>query len=216
MPTPACGRQSATSRCGRAWRAEDMIVRSGLIRKQPDWGIEEFRRYWRENHSTLARKLPGLRRYQQNHVVDSVQRGITYPRGGEQLDGISMLWFDSEQAMREAIATDAGRALVADENHFMSDLRIVALDQVEVIAPATDRPLVKRMSLLKRLPGVSPERFEHEWRAEHARLVKRVEGVRGYRQNLIVVREAPKGTPVDYDGLPIDGIVELWFDDAAS
>jgi uncharacterized protein (TIGR02118 family) len=193
-----------------------MIVRSGLIRKQPDWSSDEFRRYWRENHSTLARKLPGLRRYQQNHVVDSVQRGITYPRGNEQLDGISMLWFDSEQAMREAIATDAGRALVADENHFMGDLRIVALDQVEVIPPATDRPLVKRMSLLKRLPEVSPERFEHEWRVEHARLVKRVEGVRGYRQNLIIAREAPKGTPVEYDGLPIDGIVELWFDDAAS
>jgi uncharacterized protein (TIGR02118 family) len=193
-----------------------MIVRSGLIRRQPDWSTEDFRRHWRERHSTLARKLPGLRRYQQNHVVDSVQRGITYSRGSEHLDGISMLWFDSEQAMREAIATDAGRALVADESHFMGDLRIVALDQVEVIPPATDRPLIKRMSLLKRLPGVSPERFRHEWRVEHAHLVKRVDGVRGYRQNLVVGREAPKGTRVDHDGLPIDGIVELWFDDAAS
>jgi len=193
-----------------------MIVRSGLIHKKADWSGQEFRRYWREQHSELARKLPGLRRYQQNHVVDSVQRGITYARGSEQLDGISMLWFDSEEAMREAIATDAGRALVADENHFMGDLRIVALDQVEVIPPATDRPLIKRMSLLKRLPDVSPEKFKHEWQVEHAHLVKRVEGVRGYRQNLIVSREAPKGTRVDYEGLPIDGIVELWFDDAAS
>lgn len=193
-----------------------MIVRSGLIHKKPDWSTEDFHRYWRENHSELASQLPGLRRYQQNHVVDSVQRGISYPRGPEQLDGISMLWFDSEQAMKEAIATPAGRALVADENHSMGHLRIVALDQVEVIAPATDRPLLKRMSLLKRLPGVSPERFKHEWREEHARLVKRVEGVRGYRQNLIVSREAPKGTPVDYERLPIDGIVELWFDDAES
>jgi uncharacterized protein (TIGR02118 family) len=193
-----------------------MIVRSGLIRKKPDWSTADFRRYWREDHSALASRLPGLRRYQQNHVVDSVQRGIAYPRGPEQLDGISMLWFDSEQAMREAIATEAGRALVADENHFMGDLRIVALDQVEVIPPATDRPLLKRMSLLQRLPDVPPDVFKHEWREEHARLVKRVSGVRGYRQNLIVAREAPKGTPVGYGGLPIDGIVELWFDDAAS
>jgi uncharacterized protein (TIGR02118 family) len=87
---------------------------------------------------------------------------------------------------------------------------------VEVIPPTTDRPLIKRMSLLKRLPEVSPEVFRREWRVEHARLVKRVSGVRGYRQNLIVAREAPKGTPVGYEGLPIDGIVELWFDDAAS
>jgi uncharacterized protein (TIGR02118 family) len=193
-----------------------MIVRSGLIRKKPDWSGEDFRRYWREHHGALASKLPGLRRYQQNHVVDSVQRGIAYTRGPEQLDGFSMLWFDSEDAMRAAIATEAGRALVADENHFIGGLRIVALDQVEVIPPATDRPLLKRMSLLRRLPDVSPERFKHEWREEHARLVKRVSGVRGYRQNLIVHREAPKGTVVGYEGLPIDGIVELWFDDAAS
>lgn len=193
-----------------------MIVRSGLIHKKPDWSTNEFRRYWRENHSVLASKLPGLRRYQQNHIVDSVQRGFSYPRGPEQLDGISMLWFDSEEAMREAIATEAGRNLVADENHFMGHLRIVALDQVEVIPPATDRPLLKRMSLLRRLPDVSPEVFKHEWREEHARLVKRVNGVRGYRQNLIVSRESPKGTPVGHEGLPIDGIVELWFDDAAA
>lgn len=193
-----------------------MIVRSGLIRKKFDWSADEFRRYWRENHSKLASQLPGLLRYEQNHVVDSVQRGISYLRGPEQLDGFSMLWFESEQAMRDAIATEAGQALVADENHFLGDLRIVAIDQVEVIPPATDRPLLKRMSLLRRLPDVSPEVFKHEWREEHAHLVKRVKGVRGYRQNLIVSREAPKGTPVGYDGMPIDGIVELWFDDAAS
>lgn len=193
-----------------------MIVRSGLIRKKADWSGEEFRRYWREHHGALAARLPGLRRYEQNHVVDSVQRGIAYTRGPEQLDGFSMLWFDSEEGMRAAIATEAGRALVADENHFIGDLRIVALDQVEVISPATDRPLIKRMSLLRRLPDVSPERFKHEWREEHARLVKRLSGVRGYRQNLIVHREAPKGTVVGYEDMPIDGIVELWFDDAAS
>jgi len=193
-----------------------MIVRSGLIRKKADWSGEDFRRYWREHHGALAARLPGLRRYEQNHVVDSVQRGIAYTRGPEQLDGFSMLWFDSEDAMRAAIATEAGRALVADEDHFIGDLRIVALDQVEVIPPAAGRPLLKRMSLLRRLPEVSPERFKHEWREEHARLVKRLSGVRGYRQNLIVHREAPKGTVVGYEGLAVDGIVELWFDDAVS
>jgi uncharacterized protein (TIGR02118 family) len=193
-----------------------MIVRSGLIRKKPEWSSEDFRRYWRDRHGALAAKLPGLRRYEQNHVIDQAQRGIAYQRGPEQLDGFSMLWFDNEEAMRAAIATKDGQALVADEEHFMGDLRIVALDQVEVIAPATDRPLIKRMSLLKRLPGVSPEQFKHEWRVEHAHLVRRVNGVQGYRQNLIVHREAPKGTPVDYERMPIDGIVELWFEDATS
>jgi len=193
-----------------------MIVRTGLIKKQPDWSDEDFRRYWLGHHGALASKLPGLRRYEQNHVIDQAQRGISYERGPEQLDGFSMLWFDSEEAMRAAIATDAGRALVADEDYFIGNLRIVALDQVEVIPPATDRPLIKRMSLLRRRPDVSAERFKHEWRVEHARLVRETPGMLGYRQNLIIHREVPKGTPVGYEDLPIDGIVELWFESTES
>lgn len=193
-----------------------MIVRSGILRKKPEWSTENFRRHWRDHHGGLAAKLPGLRRYEQNHVVDSVQRGFAYPRGPEQIDGFSMLWFDGVDAMREAMATPDGRALVADEQHFIGDLRIVTLDQVEVIAPAAGRPLLKRMSLLRRRPEVSPELFLREWREEHAHLVRRVQGVRGYRQNLVTAREVPKGQPVGYEGLPVDGIVELWFDDAAA
>jgi uncharacterized protein (TIGR02118 family) len=193
-----------------------MILRSGLLRKKPDWSDQDFRRYWRDRHAPLAAKLPGLCRYEQNHVIDAVQRGISYQRGPEQLDGFSMLWFDSVHAMRDAMASAAGQALVADENHFIGDLRIVALDQVEVIAPVPDRPVIKRMSLLRRRADVTPERFKHEWRVEHARRVRAVEGVRGYRQNLILEREAPKGNVVAYDAMPIDGIVELWFDDAPS
>jgi uncharacterized protein (TIGR02118 family) len=193
-----------------------MIVRMGLIKKKPQWTAEDFRHHWRDHHGALASRLPGLRRYEQNHVIDQAQRGISYERGPEQLDGFSMLWFDSDEAMRAAMDTDAGRALVADENHFIGDLRIVTIDQVEVIPPAADRPLIKRMSLLRRRADVSPERFRHEWRVEHARLVRATNGVRGYRQNLIVDRQVPKGTPVGYDALPIDGIVELWFESTQS
>lgn len=193
-----------------------MIVRMGLLQKKPDWTSEDFRRHWLNHHGALAARLPGLRRYEQNHVIDKAQRGISYERGPEQLDGFSMLWFDNEEAMRSAIATDAGRALVADENHFIGDLRIVAIDQVEVIPPGTDRPLIKRMSLLRRRPDVSPEKFKHEWRVEHARLVRATKGMEGYRQNLVVGREVPKGTSVGYESLPIDGIVELWFDNTES
>jgi uncharacterized protein (TIGR02118 family) len=118
--------------------------------------------------------------------------------------------------MNAALDSEAGQALVADESHFIGNLRTVIIDQVEVMAPAADRPLLKRMSLLRRLPQVTPETFRHEWREEHARLVRRIEGVRGYRQNLITARDVPKGVPVGYEDLPIDGIVELWFDDAES
>ena len=39
-------------------------------------------------------------------------------------------------------------------------------------------------------------------------------GIAGYRQNVVIARERVKGQPCDCDELPIDGIVELWFEDA--
>lgn len=72
------------------------------------------------------------------------------------------------------------------------------------------------MSFLRRRPDVDEATFEREWRIEHARLVKLMPGVEGYRQNLIVERQVVKGTPCGYDELPIDGIVELWFSDTDS
>ena len=155
-------------------------------------------------------------RGEHNRINDDVQRGIAYQRGPEQLDAFSMLWFADDTAMSNALTSPAGRALAADEAEIFGNLRTVTIDQREVIRPATDRSLIKRMSLLHRRSDEAPEKFLHEWRIEHARLVGAVNGVRGYRQNFVLSREAPKGNPVGYEDFPLDGIVELWFDDIAS
>ncbi len=185
----------------------------GLIEKKPDWTIEKFRQYWTEVHGPIAAKLPGLRRYHQNHVVDTTQRGITYKRGPEHVDGFSELQFDSLEAMHEAFRSDVAPSLAEDENRFLGKLRIIAVDQRTVIEPAADKKLLKRMSFLRRRKDVDPETFEREWRIEHARLVKLMPNVFGYRQNLVLERQVNKGTPSSYDEMPIDGVVELWFTD---
>ena len=190
-----------------------MIVRMGLLNKKPDWSQEDFRRHWIDKHGPIAAQLPGLRSYRQHHVVDSLQRGINYKRGPEQLDGFSELVFDDESAMRAAFASEAAPSLAADEARFLGRLRIIAVDRREVIQPSPDKRLIKRMSLLRRRADVDPATFEREWRVEHARLVKLMPGVHGYRQNLVVERQVVKGTPCGYAEFPVDGVVELWFTD---
>ncbi|MBK7654470.1 MAG: EthD family reductase [Burkholderiaceae bacterium] len=189
------------------------VVRMGLINKPDDWSMARFRAHWRENHAPLAARLPGLREYVQNHVIDSEQRGISFKRGPEHLDGLSQLTFDSLQSMRSAIATEVGPALIEDENLFIGRLRIVTVEPHVVIAPPAPGKTLKRMSLLRRREDVTPEVFAYEWQAVHGPLVRQLPGVLGYRQNLIVGRQSPKGVDVGYEGLPIDGIVELWFSD---
>lgn len=189
-----------------------MQVRMGLLNKHEDWSMERFRTYWREQHSKVASQLPGLLGYHQNHVIDSVQRGINYKRGPESVDGISQLWFDDSKKMDDAFSQALGKKLVDDENYFIDHLRIITAEPTAVIAPPPVGKALKRMSFLRRRADVSPENFAYEWRVKHAELVQTLPGVLGYRQNLVIHRESPKGYVVDYDSLSIDGIVELWFE----
>lgn len=189
-----------------------MHLRMGLLNKKSDWSMEQFRTYWRKQHSKLASQLPGLVKYEQNHITDTAQRGIAYKRGPETVDGISQLWFDDSKQMSDAFSTALGKKLIEDEEHFIGRLRIVTAEPNEVITPPAPGTTLKRMSFLRRRADVTPEVFSHEWTVVHAAWVKTLPGVLGYRQNLITHRESPKGTVIGYEGLAIDGIVELWFE----
>jgi uncharacterized protein (TIGR02118 family) len=188
----------------------------GLLQKRADIDQQEFRTHWRTGHGAIAAKLPGLRRYHQNHIVDRTQRGITYARDGLDFDGFSELWFDDLPAMQAAFAGDEVKALADDENRFISGLKLITAVQHVVIPTPTDVPLIKRMTTLKRRPDVSAEKFQEEWFDVHSVLVKRLPQVKGYTQNLIFDRSHGRGRPATYNELPIDGIVELWFTDTDS
>ena len=56
--------------------------------------------------------------------------------------------------------------------------------------------------------------FQRQWFNEHSYLVKRIPGLLGYRQNLVLDRQKSRNDDAD-DGMDvgIDGIVELWFED---
>ena len=77
--------------------------------------------------------------------------------------------------------------------------------------PAEPHRLLKRISTLRRRTDISEDDFRREWKV-HADHVRQMPGVGGYRQNVVTAREFDKGTPCGYETLPIDGIVELWFE----
>ena len=82
---------------------------------------------------------------------------------------------------------------------------------VSVPENAARARLLKRISTLKRRPDVSEDDFRREW-IVHRDLVCKMPGISAYRQNVVLSREWVKGTPCGYQELPIDGIVELWFE----
>lgn len=189
-----------------------MIVRMGLLTKRRDLSDSAFSDHWKKTHRPLAAKLPGLRTYHQNHVVDREQRAISYARGEYDFDGVSELWFDDLSSMNAAMASPEAAPVIADEANFIEGVSVLTAVQHVIIDRPAGVPLIKRVSTLKRRPDIDAETFKREWFDVHSFLVKRVDGVRGYTQNLVLDRAIGRERTA-YDDLAIDGMVELWFDD---
>lgn len=194
-----------------------MIVRMGLIQRLPSLSPEAFSEHWRGPHGTAAAKMPGLIRYEQNHVVDARQLGKACPRGPWTLDGFSQLWFASVETMRAAITSPAYGGVAADTPSVMTmPGLIVSEPHVATPVEARGARLRKWMSILRRRPDLSPDRFREEWLGRHASLVARLPSLAGHTQNFVFARESSPNVACSYEALPIDGIVELWFRDAAA
>jgi len=91
------------------------VKQYSLVRRRPDLPVEEFRRYWGEVHGPMAVGLPGLRRYVQCVTTDGIYRAGREP----EVDGVTVVWFDSFDAMRATPDTPQLRAIVDDQPAFL-------------------------------------------------------------------------------------------------
>jgi uncharacterized protein (TIGR02118 family) len=103
----------------------DLVLLAG---GPPEWTRDQFITWWRGEHATLTRELPGLRRWRHIAVDQPLE-----PRS-EGWDGVSILSFDSAQALREALASPEWAAAVAQVGS-MRGRRIAVLgEEVELFA----------------------------------------------------------------------------------
>lgn len=79
-----------------------------VLYSRPDLSREAFLRHLSEIHAPLAKKMPGLKRYRQNHVVaDPKRRPPAW-------DAIVELYFENWGEMEAAWASPEGAASDAD------------------------------------------------------------------------------------------------------
>ena len=79
-----------------------------VLYRKPDLTTAQFRSHLENVHAPLAKNLPALRRYVQNHVIPDPRR--KHPGW----DAIVELYFDSRESMEAAWATPQGAASDAD------------------------------------------------------------------------------------------------------
>jgi uncharacterized protein (TIGR02118 family) len=114
------------------------------VRRRDDIGVEEFHRYWRDEHGPLVRSFQGvlgIRRYVQMHRIETPLNDVLRASRSalEPFDGTAELWWDDIDALSAASSSPegmtAGQALLTDEARFI-DLSRSALwlgEEVEII-----------------------------------------------------------------------------------
>ena len=98
--------------------ARRMVKLVFLLNRRSGMDLDDFRRYWRDEHSQIGSALPGLRKYVQNHSGASLD-GSPLP-----CDGFAELWFDDMESLNAALTSPEGLAALADSENFLDVERI--------------------------------------------------------------------------------------------
>lgn len=184
-----------------------MIKAVTLIRRKRGMTFLEFQDYWLQRHAVVIRRLPGIRRYVQNHPLPE-----HYDDRPPPYDGIAELWGDDTRAFRDMAASTAYQRVQADEEQFIDRSRMDLLLTSEIVlrdGAVTDGG-VKLIDLLRRGPEWTVAAFQQYWRDQHGPLVLGLPAVRKYVQSPV----RPGGYSAEH--APVcDGLSSMWFDSTA-
>jgi uncharacterized protein (TIGR02118 family) len=177
-----------------------------LMKRKPELSRQECQRHWQEIHAPLAQRIPGIRRYVQSHVFTAQGENPPY-------DGVAEIWVDDERAATAVFQTkEYLEGAYLDEPNFVDVKQAVRLRTEDHVilagAPINkDEPLVKRISFLKRKPGMSREEFFRYWQDVHGPLALKLPGLRRYVQCHALPSIYANGDPL------FDGVAQIWCTD---
>lgn len=100
-----------------------MIKMVALVNKKKDMDKEDFVRYWIDVHAPLEKKWPGLKRY----VISTTIKVL----GGEgpEYDGMAELWFEDEDALKSALASNERTVSREDFLKFVDNAKIMLTEE---------------------------------------------------------------------------------------
>jgi uncharacterized protein (TIGR02118 family) len=98
-----------------------------VLHKKDGMSRADFRAHWRDVHGAIAVRMPGVRKYVQNHVAAD----------DAAFDGFAEMWFDSPADMQAAFTSEAAQEAARDAANFLSGQQVVLVEEVEMTLPAS-------------------------------------------------------------------------------
>lgn len=99
-----------------------MVKLIALYRKPAD--VAAFESHYREIHTPLARKMPGLRKLE-------VARCFGAPGGEPKFYMVAEMYFDNKEALMAALSSPEGKAAGKDVMGFAGDLIHMMFSEIE-------------------------------------------------------------------------------------
>ncbi|CQH62958.1 EthD family reductase [Yersinia enterocolitica] len=96
----------------------------GLLTKKKDQSFDDFVEHWKEIHTAITLKLPGLRAY----VLNPIDRRV-YP--DSPIYGFSELWFDSLEDAVAAFDSPIGKAAFIDVPNFVDAVAVTYVTEIK-------------------------------------------------------------------------------------
>jgi uncharacterized protein (TIGR02118 family) len=181
-----------------------------LTKFKPELALEEARRYWAEDHGSLALTVPGIRGYLQDHWIEDLDGGEDLP-----FHGNSEIWYDDEAGYEATMASQEWQVLVDDGPNVFDYSTIVSgiVDEHVLLPGARNSGAVKTMWTVRLQEGLDPEEARRRWLVEHGPLVLAVPGVVRYEQNHAAKSADLEGLTEEsraFEGR-LDGFFSIWF-----
>jgi uncharacterized protein (TIGR02118 family) len=109
-----------------------MIKVLSLLTRKHGISHAEFVRHWFDIHGPLALAVPGIRRYVQSHITDT----LTRPDIAEtdiDVDGIAELWYDDLESFQRAATTPEMKRLTDDGALFIGRIKTYVIEERQII-----------------------------------------------------------------------------------
>ena len=94
-----------------------------FLKKRDGVSGEEFRAHWGGPHGAIALRMPGLRKYVQNHALAD----------GSAHDGVAEMWFDDQAALGVAFSSPAAAEAAQDAATFIAETKVMIVDEREMM-----------------------------------------------------------------------------------
>jgi uncharacterized protein (TIGR02118 family) len=95
----------------------------GILKRPAGVSLEEFHRWWLQEHATLVKRFPRLKKYTINLATDGDQR----------YDGVAEVWFEKKEDLEKIFSSPEGQTARQSATSHSGDIVILFTQEHPIV-----------------------------------------------------------------------------------